>query len=128
MTAKKNIIFFITTCLLVGLQFIDLFLEVDDVEGEFLDFLHEEFVHLAEVGALLLNLGGGRDAGQVAVLVDVGLQFVQGHQRMVAAEYIVGPVGERHFKVFHLHAASCITVDTVANFQRTVKDCVSCNG
>ena len=41
----------------VRLQFINLFLQVDDVERQFLDLLEQEFVHLAHVNTVFLNLG-----------------------------------------------------------------------
>ena len=43
------------------LQFVNLFLQVDYVEGEFLDFPEQEGVHLANVDTVVLDLFGGGD-------------------------------------------------------------------
>ena len=51
----------------VRLQFINLFLQVDDVERQFLDLLEQEFVHLAHVHTVFLDLGGRWHVGQVAM-------------------------------------------------------------
>ena len=49
------------------LQFVNLFLEVDDVECELLDFLKEQGVHLADVDTLVQDLAGGGDVLKVPV-------------------------------------------------------------
>ncbi len=53
------------------LQFVNLFLQFNHVQGQFLHFLQKHFVHLAHAHAFLFHLGGGGDSGQVAVLLDV---------------------------------------------------------
>ena len=47
------------------LQFVNLFLQVYDVEGEFLDFPEQEGVHLANVDTVVLDLFGGGDVWEV---------------------------------------------------------------
>jgi hypothetical protein len=60
-------VFFISFALSVGLQFVYLFLKVDDIEGQLLDFLHQQAVHLAKVGTITFHLLSRGHAGQVAV-------------------------------------------------------------
>jgi hypothetical protein len=42
-------------------------MQVDDVEGQFLDFLQQFGIHLAEVNTVVLNLLCRRYVGQVTV-------------------------------------------------------------
>ena len=64
-----NIILVFITCfvLIVRLQFVYLLLQVVDVEGQLLDLLQQQFVHLAHVHTLFFHLLGRRNVGQTAV-------------------------------------------------------------
>ena len=53
--------------LLVRLQFVNLLLQVDDIERQFFDFLEQEFVHLAHVHTVFLNLGAGQTMQDAAM-------------------------------------------------------------
>ena len=61
------------------------------MQGEFLHFLHEDFVHLAHAQAFRFHLGGGGHSGQVSVLPDVGFGLGKCGQPETLGEYIVGP-------------------------------------
>ena len=56
----------------LGFELLFLF---DEVEGELFDFGHLEGDEFGELGAVLLDLSGGGDAGEVAVGSDVGFDF-----------------------------------------------------
>ena len=56
----------------VGLQLVDLFLEVDDVECEFLDLLHQHFVHLAQVGTFRRQAGEEKERYWMSSFLVVG--------------------------------------------------------
>ena len=77
---------------LMALGFELLFL-FDEVEGELFDFGHLEGDEFGEFGAVLFDLGGGGDAGEVAVGSNMGFDFGERGEAVVVFENVVGPAG-----------------------------------
>ena len=72
----------------LGVEGVLLMLHVEQVKGQFFDFLEQPGVHLADGDAVGLNVAGGGDAGEVLVPVDVGFHVFERWQIIVVGNAI----------------------------------------